>query len=131
MPATEQQVRDLDIVSRFECFTKGTVENAITKAGFFVCEAVWDLGAAEPGRGACAIALLAAHFLASAPKGRNSGGAVPSGPVTAQAAGGISRSYGTAGGVSSQSSFGSTTYGQQYLELRSVIVTTPLTAVNC
>lgn len=131
MPATVQDVRDLDLVSGFECFTKGTIEKVLIKAGFFVCEAVWDVGAAAPGRGACAIALLAAHMLASAPKGRNSGGAVPSGPVTAQAAGGISRSYGTAGGVSSQSAFGSTTYGQQYLELRASIVTTPLTAVNC
>lgn len=127
MPATVAQVRALDLVSRFECFTDGTVEGAITKASFFVSESVWDLGAESPGRGACGIALLAAHFLASAPKGRNSGGAVPSGPVTAQAGGGISRSYGTSGGVTSQSAFGSTTYGQQYLELRAVIVTTPLT----
>jgi hypothetical protein len=131
MPATVQDVRDLDLVSGFECFTKGTIEKVIIKAELFICEAAWDRGADQPGRGACAIALLAAHFLASAPKGRNSGGAVPSGPVTAQSAGGISRSYGTAGGVSSESAFGSTSYGQQYLELRSVIVTTPLTAANC
>lgn len=131
MPATEQQVRDLDIVSKFECFTDGTVENAITKASFFVSEETWDKGAESPGRGACGIALLAAHFLASAPKGRNSGGAVPSGPVTAQAAGGISRSYGSSSGKTAESAFGSTTYGQQYLELQGVVCTTPLTLVSC
>ncbi len=125
MPATVQDVRNLDLASQFECFTEGQIESALTKTRFFVNEAAWDVGC--PGRGACGEALLAAHMLASAPKAKNSSGSVPSGPVTAQAAGGLSRSYGSVAGKMSESSFSSTIYGQQYLELRAVLITTPIT----
>lgn len=126
MPATEEQVRGLDLVGQFSCFTPGQIESAIVKAGFYINEAAWDIG--SPGRGACGLALLAAHFIASAPRVGNSSGAAPTGPVTGQSAGGISRSYASAGGSVSESAFASTVWGVQYLELRKGVVTTPFTA---
>jgi hypothetical protein len=126
MPATIEQVRALDLVGAFSCFTDGQITNALTKAGFYINEAAWDVG--SPGRGACGLSLLAAHFIGSAPRTGNSTGAAPSGPVTAQSAGGISRSYGTVGGRVSESSFSSTTWGLQYLEMRRGVPTTPFVA---
>lgn len=124
MPPTIHEVRHLDLAGDFTRFTDGQIQAAIDKAGFWVNETVWDVG--SPGRGSCAIALLAAHFIGSAPRVANSTGAGPSGPVTAQAGGGISRSYGSASGSISESSFASSHWGLQFLELKRTIVTTPL-----
>lgn len=125
MPATIKQVRDLDLVGGFSCFTDGQITNALTKAGFYINEEAWDVG--SPGRGACGLALVAAHLIGTAPRTGNSTGAGPSGPVTAQSAGGLSRSYGSVGGKSSESAFSSSVWGLQYLDMKKGVPGSPLT----
>jgi hypothetical protein len=94
--------------------SQSDLETAISLAEKRVSVGVWG------DRYRQAVAYLAAHYLAVADKGNNPG------PVTSEKAGSVSVSY----GYSQQSSgLESTSYGQQFLELRDELpTTTPLTA---
>ena len=68
-------------------------------------------------------ALVAAHLITMGLRGSTS----PQGPVTAESAGGLSRSYGTVGTMSGAAGFWqSTTFGQRYWAIASTRVTTPI-----
>ena len=63
--------------------------------------------------------LRMARILAAAHLGKMSvsGGAAPAGPVTSESDGGLSRSYAAPSMSSTSSSWESTTYGRQYLQM--------------
>ncbi len=117
---TEQDVRDVDFGNVLGDFTDGQINTAIDCAELYIDEDAWEVG--HPGRAVKGCAFLAAHIavMLSAPDS-------PAGPVTGEAAGGLSRSYGAVSGALSESALASTSFGLMYLELRRLVPSTPLT----
>ncbi len=118
MACTPDDVRDLDLNGAFSALTDPQIQKAIDDASLVVCDTeVWgdklDLG----------VCLLAAHFLLET---LNSGtGTGPAGPVTAEAAGGLSRSFGSLSGAAFDSGYSTTLFGRRYLELMRTLDLTP------
>lgn len=117
MAATAQTVRNVDLAEllggvddeRIECILSDEVSCYMSRSQFGDCA---DL----------AEALIAAHLITIALRG----GSGPAGPVTAESAGGLSRSYASAT-ITSQSEFwASTSFGQRYLQIARTRLTTPI-----
>ena len=121
MAATVQDVRDLDLLNGFSTLSDAQVQSVLDCALLYI-----NLDAFA-GKGDKAQALLAAHFAAEG----LAGDFAPSGPVTGEAAGGLSRSYGSSAGQTSMSSFASTIYGRRFLELLARCPFTPMVLDDC
>ena len=118
MAATFSDVRNIDLSNsligvtdaQITCILQDTVPCYVNRAAHGTCA-----DASE--------ALVAAHLLSI----RLRGATGAAGPVTAESAGGLSRSY-AAPSVSGTAGFwSSTTFGQQYQQLASTRMTTPIT----
>lgn len=116
MPANIQDVKDLSLKGLFDTLTDSQILNALKYAECFVESTSWSKCPEE------AHALLAAHYLAE----ELLLGPDKPGPVSSEAAGGLSRSFGVGGVQNPLSAFGTTTYGRRFLELRSVQLFSPL-----
>ena len=123
--ATADDVRCVDTLNQLGKFTDPQLDCFITTEAlcYFGNTAVWS--------GKCritAMALVAAHIAF-----RSLQGAVaPFGQVTSQAAGGLSRTFGTSSSSSSREDWWkSTEFGRRYLELRATRLTTPLVLGAC
>lgn len=130
MAVTAQNVRDLSLRDEFADLTDTQINTRITLAETFVNRAVWDT-AASGGEdlGDNGVLYLAAHFLAVDLRST----VAAAGPVMAEAAGGLSRSYGLAVRQSkvtiNQSLLMRTIYGQRFMQLSRTLLLSPL-AVN-
>ncbi len=121
MAATVQDVRDQDLLDGFSSLSDAQIQDALDCALLFInLDAFGD-------KGDKAHALLAAHFAAEG----LAGNFAPSGPVTAEAAGGLSRSYGTGSGTLDNSRFGATIYGRRFEALQARCPFTPLVLDDC
>ena len=118
---TEDDVRNVDLVGVFADLTPGQIENAIDCAELYIDEEAWEV--AGPGRATKGCAYLAAFIL----KDGLEGGDAAAGPVTGEAAGGLSISFQGLSGKFSESAFAANSFGRMYLELRRLVPSTPLT----
>ena len=96
----------------FASVDDATVERWLSVAGNLV-----NVGTLDAERAAMARALYAAHLLSLSTRS-GQGGAAALGPVTSEKEGDLQRSYGGLKG--GDTILGSTTYGQQYLDLTKV-----------
>ena len=106
----------LDLFDEFKGVPQPKIEMYIKLASSRVAQNVWcDLW--EAG-----VSYLAAHMLATGGGAGGSGGGA-GGPITAEAVGDLSRSYGTVGVAGSGDElFMTTRYGQMFIELRNEVV---------
>ena len=118
MACTPADLRALDLAGLFANLTDPQLQSELDHAACFVCDE--ELWGCKLDRAQC---LYAAHNLSRFLLG---GGSAPAGPVTGEAAGGLSRSYGSLSGRNTESTFSSTVFGQQFLELRNTLPSTPL-----
>lgn len=130
MAVTAQNVRDLSLRDEFADLTDTQINTRITLAESFINRAVWDTAASGgEDKGDNGVLYLAAHFLAVDLRST----VAAAGPVTAEAAGGLSRSYGIAAtGVRvtvNESLLMRTIYGQRYLQMQRSLLLSPV-AVN-
>ncbi len=117
MAATAQDVRNLDLTNAFglisddqiTCLLAGEVSCYVNEAQFGDCATQ-------------AQALVAAHLLTMSLAGSTS----PSGAVTSESAGGVSRSYASAPTTAAGGFWASTSFGQRYWAIASTRITTPL-----
>ena len=117
MAATAQDVRNLDLTDAFglisdpqiDCLIAGEVSCYVNEAQFGDCATQ-------------AQALVAAHLLTMG----LAGGESPSGAVTAESAGGLSRSYASAPTTAAGGFWASTSFGQRYWAIASTRITTPI-----
>ncbi len=114
---TAAQIRDLgELAGDFllaNGFTDVILDRIIVCAQPLIDDVCWDTDA---DKGLC---LLAAHFAFKLKQGGASGGA---GAVTAEAAGGLSRSYAAVMSGSNDYDLKSTPYGMQFAMLRDSVV---------
>lgn len=121
MSATVQDVRNVDFANelcavsdaKIECVLKDEVPCYVNPSQFCNCA---DL----------AEALVAAHIITIGLRGTTS----PMGPVTAESAGGLSRSYGSAAVSGSAGFWQSTNFGQRFWAIAQTRITTPVVACN-
>lgn len=117
MTATAQDVRKLDWTNMFGLLDDAQINCVIADdVPCFVNEAQWGTCATQ------AQALVAAHLIAVGLKG----GTAPSGSVTAESAGGISRSYASSPTSEAGGFWQSTTFGQRFAALSAVRITSPM-----
>ena len=122
MAVSIKDVLALDLAGDFDAVKRTKIQPFIDKAACFVDAATWG------DKADTAIANLAAHFLYEAIQG----GSGASGPVISESAGMLSHTFAApaspAVSGAAGASFGSTHFGRCYLELRSTLALTPLTA---
>ncbi len=117
MAATAQDVRNLDLTNAFGLISDDQIDCLIAgEVSCYVNEAQFE------GCATYAQALVAAHLLTMG----LAGGQSPSGSVTAESAGGLSRSYASAPTTSGGGFWASTSYGQRYWAIASTRITTPI-----
>jgi hypothetical protein len=124
MAVTVDDVRDVSLRGEFDDVTDQQITDRITLAETFVNRTVWDT-AASGGEdlGDFGVKFLAAHFLAVDLRGT----VAAAGPVTAEAAGGLSRSYGLGVAISfDESMLGRTIYGQRFLQIKRTLLLSPV-----
>ena len=116
MTATAQDVRKLDWTNIFGLIDDARINCVIADdVPCFVNEAQWGTCATQ------AQALVAAHLIAVGLKG----GTAPSGSVTAESAGGISRSYASSTTSEAGGFWQSTTFGQRFAVVGPVALDCP------
>lgn len=120
MAVTPQDVRDLSLTCEFDSLSDTQIQAAIDDASATIEDTSWCSEHIDP-----ATKNLAAHLLAL----RMGGSTGVAGPVTSESAGGISRSFGTAGSTRGSSYYQMTIWGQEYARLLSLQLFTPL--VGC
>ena len=122
MAVTIKDVLDLDLAGDFASVKRTRIQPFIKKAECLVDASTWG------DKADTAIANLAAHFLYEAIQG----GSGAAGPVVSESAGMLSHTFAQPGRATRDgqagASFGSTHFGRCYLELRSTLALTPLTA---
>lgn len=126
MAVTADNVRDLSLSGEFDTLSDPQIDARILLAESFVNRSVWDTSESG-GRdlGDDGVAHLAAHFIVVDKRGSTG----PAGPVTAEAAGGMSRSYAAPSLPSlTDAMLMRTTYGQRFVMLRRTLPLTPRAA---
>tara|TARA_Y100000310_G_scaffold208954_1_gene209552 strand:+ start:918 stop:1313 length:396 start_codon:yes stop_codon:yes gene_type:complete len=117
MTATAQDVRNLDLTNSFGLVSDGKIDCLIAgEVSCYVNEAAFGDCATK------AQALVAAHLLTLG----LGGGSSPTGAVTSESAGGLSRSYASAPTSEAGGFWASTSYGQRYWAIASTRITTPM-----
>lgn len=117
MAATAQDVRRLDWTNMFGLLDDAQITCVLSEdVPCFVNESQWGSCATQ------AQALVAAHLIAMGLKG----GSSPSGSVTAESAGGISRSYASSSMSGTGGFWQSTTFGMRYWALLSTRAFSPM-----
>lgn len=117
MAATAQDVRNLDLTDAFRLISDDQIDCLI--AGEVSCHVN------EAQFGDCATraqALVAAHLLTLGLGGSSS----PTGAVTSESAGGLSRSYASAPTTAAGGFWASTSFGQRYWTIASTRITAPM-----
>lgn len=123
--ATVDDVRSQDLLNELKNVPDGFIQCVLDTEAACLIGPLW----AEAGMEVIGESLVAAHIVSLQLKGSNG----PAGPVTAEAAGGLSRSYASAGGQSSraENEWSSTSYGRRYLRLRGTLATSPVALGAC
>lgn len=123
--ATVDDVRNVDLTNALRGVSDGAIQCILDGEAACLIGGPWD----DAGMRVKGESLVAAHIAASAIKGPDG----PAGAVTAEAAGGLSRSYASPGGQMSQSDsyWNSTSFGRRYLALRAVLPTSPMALGAC
>ncbi len=117
MAATAQDVRNLDLTNAFGLISDPQIDCMLAD------EVPCHVNAAQFGDCADkAEALVAAHLLTLGLAGSTS----PSGAVTSESAGGVSRSYASAPTTAVDGFWMSTSFGMRYKAIASTRITTPL-----
>lgn len=120
MTATAQDVRNVDWTNSFELISDGQIDCVIAdEVPCYLNEIQW---------GTCATkgqALVAAHIITLGLRG----GTSAAGPVTAESAGGVSRSYASATISGTDAFWQSTTFGQRYLAMAKMRLSSPMVLV--
>jgi hypothetical protein len=117
MAATAQDVRNVDWTNSLALVSDDEITCVLAD------EVACHVNAAQFGDCADrACALVAAHIITLGLRGATS----PTGPVTAESAGGLSRSYGSAPGSEASGFWQSTTFGQRYWAIASTRCTSPM-----
>ena len=117
MAATAQDVRNLDLTNAFGLISDAQIDCILAD------EVPCYVNAAQFGDCATkAQALVAAHLLTLGLAGSTS----PSGAVTSESAGGVSRSYASAPTTGAGGFWQSTSYGQRYWAIASTRITAPM-----
>ncbi len=117
MAATAQDVRNLDLTDAFGLISDDQINCLIAD------EVSCHVNAAQFGSCADkAEALVAAHLLTLALAGSTS----PSGAVTAESAGGVSRSYASAPTTGADGFWQSTSFGQRFQAIAKNRITAPM-----
>ena len=115
--ATAQDVHNVDWTNSFALISDDKINCVLAdEAACYVNEAQF---------GDCAdlaLALVAAHIITLGLRG----GTSPSGSVTSESAGGLSRSYASTTSSESAGFWQTTTFGQRYWALASTRITTPM-----
>lgn len=120
--ATVENVHELDLHNEFVDIADGYIQCLLDRQVVAIIGPVW----AECDLQVIGESLVAAHMLTMALNGSDG----PAGAVTAESAGGLSRSYAQPGGMNDTvGDWNATTYGRQYLTLRATLPTSP--AVLC
>lgn len=124
MAVTVADVKALSLRGEFDDLTDAQIQLRIDLAESLVNREVWDRAAqGSEDRGDDGVLYLAAHFLVVDQRSSTAA----AGPVTGEAAGGMSRQYGWASGVMpSHAMLMRTSYGQTYLMLLRSLPLTPL-----
>jgi len=105
-PVTVSTIRDR--LPEFCSLDNQDIDRAIVAAGCYINATQWGENRAREG-----LIYLTGHFLFFNRKGN----ALPSGPIASMGEGGLSVSF-SVSTIFTDSSFGSTAYGRQFLELR-------------
>lgn len=117
MAATAQDVRNIDLTNAFGLVSDDQITCLLAD------EVPCHVNAAQFGTCADkAEALVAAHLLTLGLAGTES----PSGAVTSESAGGVSRSYASATTTGTDGFWSSTSFGMRYLAIASTRITAPM-----
>jgi hypothetical protein len=117
MAATAQDVRNIDLTDAFGLISDDQIDCIIrNEVPCYVNEAQFGDCATQ------AQALVAAHLLTLGLGGSTS----PTGAVTSESAGGLSRSYASAPTTAAGGFWASTSFGQRYWAIASTRITTPM-----
>lgn len=117
MAATAQDVHNVDYTNalalisddKINCVLQDEVPCYVNEAQFGTCATL-------------AQALVAAHIITLGMRG----GTSPSGSVTSESAGGLSRSYASTSSSEASGFFQTTTFGQRYWAIASTRITSPM-----
>lgn len=117
MAATAQDVRNLDLTNAFGLISDPQIDCILAdEVPCYVNEAQFGDCAKQ------AQALVAAHLLTLGLAGSTS----PTGAVTSESAGGLSRSYASAPTTAGAGFWASTSFGQRYWAIASTRITSPM-----
>lgn len=120
--ATVEDVRNLDLLEELIQVPDGYLQCVLDAEAACIVGDLWG-SLRTTGE-----ALVAAHTALQSLEG--SGG--PAGPVVSESAGGLSRSYGSPGGLSrSDGDWSTTTFGLRYLRLRATLGASPAVLGAC